>query len=86
MGELRPLKIALFSRKWLIPVLATDPHGRTQTIISADMAEIMVWASGRYFIFENRILFQNKGVIFSLTSSHISRSDESFIRLSQPNK
>ena len=57
---------------------ATDTHGHTQTIISADMAEIMVWASGKYYIFENRTLFQNKGVIFSLTNSYISQSDESF--------
>ena len=40
--------------------LGTDTHGQTQTIISADMAEIIVWALGRFYILAKRTFFPNK--------------------------
>jgi len=47
-------------------------------IISADTAEIMVWAFDRYYILAKRTLFSNIGVLFRSANQYISQSDESF--------
>ena len=91
--RLNPLRFFLF--------LDTDTHGRTQTIISADPAEIMVQALQRRADLRQIEIFADKRRLrngafrsLSLSAQFLSQTKFSifreamtfFIRLCQPNK